>query len=265
MRLTHLALALALGAVGALPAHANLDFPDPKVLAKHLAQAEELYTKRDVDGLLRLLKESHLFAKQEVALKLGRLGADRALPVLREHDQRFSRFACAPSGEFGVAVILIENKTKDAQKKALLAVATEPREKAKHARSVVDAAGRELGRYRGDDIVTALADVYTYGAQHTVLEARCRKLSRSDAIALCIAVLEAHETPLKAQAAERILAVFGSHARTEIEKLSARVKKRIKPTDPNFTKAKTIGSRCRRLLKLIRRKEKAAKPDAGGG
>jgi len=265
MRFTHLALALALGAAGARPAHANLPIPDPKVLAKHLAQAEELYAKRDVDGLLRLLEKAHLFAKQEVALKLGRLGAERALPVLREHDRRYARFPCAASGRFGVAVILIENKTKDAQKKALLAVATEPRKKAKRARSVVDAAGRELGRFDGDDIVTALAGVNTYGAQHTVLEARCRKLSRSDAIALCIAVLEAHETPMKAQAAERILAVFGSHARSEIEKLIARVEKRIKPADPTFTKAKTIRSRCRWLLKRIRREETAAKPDAGGG
>ena len=85
-----------------------------------------------------------------------------------------------------------------------------------------------------------------------------------DAIARCIAVLEAHETPQKAQTAEQILASFGSHARPEIEKLKARVEKRIKPTDPRFTTTKTIRNRCRRLLKQIRRKEEAAKPDAKG-
>lgn len=265
MRLAHLALALALGAVGALPAHADLVPLDPDVRAEQLAQAEELYAKRDVDGLLRQLKESHLFIKTEVALKLGRLGAERALPVLREYDRRYSRFACAPSGQFGVAVILIESKTREAQKKSLLAVAAEPRDKTKHAYSVIDAAGRELGRFDGDDIVTALADINTYGAQHTVLEAQCKRLSRPDAISRCIVVLEAHETPQKAEAAQQILAAFGSPARPEIEKLKVRVEKQIKATDPTFTTAKTILNRCRVLLKQMQGKGEAAKPDAGGG
>jgi len=260
--LNRLILAIMFVVTTGIPAYANLAPLDPDVRDKQLAQAEELYAKQDVDGLLELLKESHLFIKQDVALRLGRLGADKALPILRDYDQRYSRFACAESGQFGVAVILIENKTPNAQKKALLAVAAEAREKGKHPHSVVDAAGRELSRYEGDDIIKALADIRTYGAQYTVLELQCKKLSESDAISKCIAILEAHETPQKAQATEQILIAFGRNAKSPVGKLKARVEKRIKSTDPTFTIPKTIRNRCNRIIKQIEKDEKANKSDA---
>ncbi len=244
------------------PAYADLEPLDPAIRNKQLAQAEKLYANKDVDDLLKLLKQSHLFIKREVALMLGRLGADKALPILRQYDQSYSRFACAESGQFGVAVILIENKTPNAQKKALLAVAAEAREKGKHPHSVVDAAGRELSRYEGDDIIKALADIRTYGAQYTVLEFQCKKLSESDAISKSIAVLEAHETPQKAQAAEQILITFGRSAKLPVEKLKARVEKRIKSTDPTFTISKTICNRCNGIVKQIEEDEKANKSNA---
>jgi hypothetical protein len=153
--------------IAVAPAYAELEPLDPVIRDKQLAQAEALYVKKDVDDLLKLLKESHLFIKREVALMLGHIGADKALPILRQYDQSYSRFACAESGQFGVAVILIENKTPNAQKNTLLVVATEAREKGRHPRSVVDAAGRELSRYEGDDIIKLLADIRTYGAQYT--------------------------------------------------------------------------------------------------
>jgi hypothetical protein len=246
---TFFVLSFILVVIIGTPAYADLELIDSDILHKQLAWAEELNFKRDVDGLLRLLKESHLFTKQDVALKLGRLGADKALPILQKDDQNYSRFACAESGQFDVAIILIENKTPDAQKKALLAVAAEPWEKGKHAHSIVDAAGRELSRYEGDDIIKALVDVRTYGAQYTVLELQCKKLSASDAISKCIAVLEAHVTPQKAQAAEQILIAFGTSAKLPVEKLKARVEKRIKASDPTFTIPKTIRSRCDRIIK----------------
>jgi len=245
-----------------IPAYADLEPIDPDVRDRQLAQAEELYAKQDVDGLLKLLKESHLFVKQDIALKLGRLGADKALSILRQNDHSYSRFACAPSGQFGVAVILIENKTADAQKQALLAVATEPRKESKHPYSVIDVAGRELSRYEGDDIIKALVDIRTYGAQYTVLELQCKTLSESDAISKCIAVLEGHVTPQKAQAAEQLLIAFGSNATMPVEKLRMRVEKRIKSTDPTFTIPKTIRNRCNKIIKQIEKDEKANKPDA---
>ena len=260
-----LILAIMFVVTTGIPGYANLERIDPDVRDKQLAQAEELYARQDVDALLKLLKESHLLVKRDIALKLGRLGADKALPILRQNDQIYSRFACAPSGQFGVAIILIENKTADAQKKALLAVATEPQKTGKHPHSVVDVAGRELSRYEGDDIIKALVDIRTYGAQYTVLELQCRKLSESDAISKCIAVLEGHVTPQKAQAAEQILVAFGSNAKMPVEKLRTRVERRIKSTDPTFTIPKTIRNRCNRIIKQIEKDEKANKPDAGDG
>ena len=247
-------LTLVFAALIGVPSYADLASLDPDVRVKQLAQAEQMYAKQDVDGLLKLLKDSHLFIKQDVALKLGRLGADKALPILREYDQGCARFACAPSGQFGVAVILIENKTGDAQEKALLAVATEPREKGEHPYSVIDAAGRELSRFDGDDIITALAGVYTYGAQFTVLMLQCKKLSEADAVTKCIAVLEAHETPLKAQAAEDMLVSFGKKVAARVKELALRVKNKIEPTDPTFTTPKTIVRRCKRIVEQIEAK-----------
>jgi len=196
---------------------------------------------------------SHLFVKQDVALKLGRLGVDKALPILRTYDQSYSQFGCAKSGQFGVAVILIENKTAAAQKKALLAVATEPQKKSKHPYSVVDVAGRELSRYEGDDIIKALVDIRTYGAQYTVLELQCKKLSESRAISKCIAVLESHVNPQKAEAAQELLISFGSNAKMPVKQLKMRMEKRIKSTDSTFSKP--ILSRCNNIIKQIEKNE----------
>ncbi len=242
--------------VATIQTYAHLSPLDPTVKDKQLAQVEELYAKQDVDGLLKLLKRSHIFIQQDVALKLGRLGADKALSILRQYDQDYSHFECAPSGQFGVAVMLIENKTRDAQKKALLAVATEPLEQSKHPHSVIDVAGRELGRFDGDDVITALKDVNTYGAQHTVLKLQCMKLSQSNALAQCITILENHETPLKAEAAQHILVTFRNNAKSPVEELKARVEERIKATDSTFTILKTIRNRCGMVLKQIEEDEK---------
>src|SRR3989338_3740498 len=124
-RIIHFGLVTMMATLIALSAYAELALLDPDMRDRQLAQAEELYAKHDVSGLLDLLRESHLFIKKDVAIKLGRLGAREALTDLRKYDEQYSRFACAPSGEFGVAIILIENVTPDRQKKALLVVATE--------------------------------------------------------------------------------------------------------------------------------------------
>lgn len=259
MRLRYLGLTLILAILTAAGARAELALLDPEVQKKSLAKAEQLYAGQDSNGLLKLLKESHLFIKKDIALKLGRLGAAEALGDLRECDRRYSRFACAESGEFGVAIILIENKTPDRQKKALLAVATEKREQPKHAHSVIDAAGRELSRFSGEDVAKALADVNTYGAQYAVLRLQCGKLSPSAAIARCIAVLEAHETPQKAEAAEDMLASFGKSAESAVHDLKTRTEKRIQPTGPTFTIPRTVVHRCDRVLTRIKEQEAAVK------
>lgn len=116
-------------------------------------KAAALYDAKDVDGLLTLMKEAHLFVKVEAALCLGRLGARSALADLTRLDAQLSRFACRESGEFGVAVILIENESEEAERAALLAVATADPKESKLAHSVIDKAAEELARYTGEEIV----------------------------------------------------------------------------------------------------------------
>lgn len=244
-------LAIIVTVIWAASAIAEIDPIDPGVRDSLLSRADSLNENKNTALLLQMLKESHLFVKTEVALMLGRLGADEALPVLKKYDQTYSYFACAPSGQFGVAVILIENKTPESQKKSLLSVATESPEELKHAHSVIDMAGRELSRYEGDDIISALNDVYTYGAQYTVLALQCGKLSPDEAIVKCIDVLETHETPLKAEAAQDLLVGYGMYSRPAVLALKSRVQKLIKPTDEEFTIPKTIRSRCDQILERI--------------
>lgn len=199
--------------------HADLPPLDPALAIQRRAVVEYLFAKQDVEALSQILKTEHLFIQREAALKLGRLGAEKALPALRELDKSYSRFACSESGQFGVVVLLIENRTKEAQKNVLLRVAVEPWTKGPHAQSVIDEAGRELSRFEGEDIPRALKEINTYGAQYTVLSHKCKKLSKEKAVSVCLAALHAGETPQKVKAAEDLLITYGSTAKSKLEKL----------------------------------------------
>lgn len=236
----------------AMTVYARIESLDPDVRDRQIAQADELYAQKDISGLIQLLEESHLFVKTSVALMLGRLGSDEALSLLREYDRNYSRFACAPSGQFGVAVILIENKEPEAQKDALLKVATEPYDKLLHAHSVIDEAGRELSRFVDNEVISALEDIHTYGAQYTVLGYKSGIYSLNSAlIEYLINTLEDHETPLKAEAAQEYLIEYWFLTESAVFELKDRMEKVIKPTDPQFTIPKTIISRCERILVRI--------------
>ena len=261
MRLKLQALALILTTAASTLVHADLGHLDPLVQQIALARANELFLKRDIPELQALLHESHPFVKQDVALTLGRLGAQGAIEELRQLNQAYATFACAESGQFGVAVVLIENPEKARQRKALLDLATEVGGHSSYANSVIDLAGRELSRFEGDDIEERLTNVNTYGAQFTVLALQCRKLSTSDAIAKCIKVLQRHETPQKAQAAQTLLIASGKPAMEAVRELKARVEANIKTADPTFTLPKTIANSCERILQTISDGEAVAAPD----
>ena len=177
--------------------------------------------------------------------------AKEAIEELRQLDKTYATFACAESAQFGVAVALIENPEKARQRTVLLEIATEAGKHPKHPSSVIDQAGRELSRFEGTDIEEKLASINTYGAQFTVLSLECRKLSSTDAIAKCIEVLERHETPQTAEAAQSLLISSGKPATAPVQELKARVEAKIKTSDPTFTLSKTIAGRCERILKTI--------------
>lgn len=251
-------LGVLLSLVNVAPARSELAELDPVFRTDQLFRAERLFQNRDVHELVAMLKNSHLIIQKDVALKLGRLGANEALPLLQALDREYSRFECLPSGEFGVAALLITEKENGAQRKALLAVATEPWPYKNHADSTVDVAGRELSRFSGDDIISTLRGIRTYGAQYTVLAHKIRKLSSKDAIRECISILAVHETPMRAEAAQDLLISFGESARPAVEELKDRVGKQIKQSDPKWTVPKTIVERCDRILTRI--EEATAKP-----
>ncbi len=232
---------------------APLDF---ETRDRQLAEVDKLYRKQDVKGLLALLQKYHLIIKKDVALKLGRLGVKEAINDIQKYDKQFSRFNCLESGEFKVAIILIENRHKDSQKKSLLKIATEPLNKEKYAYSVIDAAGRELHRYKGNDIIKALTNINTYGAQFTVLFLRCESISKINAIEKCISVLEAYETPQKAEAAQDILISYGKDAEVQTKNLKMMAEKRIKINNSVSSIQKTIINRCNWILKRINKKYK---------
>jgi hypothetical protein len=249
--------------VGVSSVEARMRDLEESELKEERARATKLYAEGDVQGLLTLLKQSHPFVAEEAARMLGRLGATSALEELRNLNAYYSSGLCWKSGAFGVAIILIENADTNTQKSALLRVATLPRRNPSWASSVVDDAGRELSRFAGDDIERSLASVGTYGAEYTVLSFQCRRLAPSSAIARCIAVLEAHETPMKAEAAQCLLVAFGRAAEAPVRDLKEKVEKKIKPTDSTFTIPKTILSRCERILKQIDEDELAKQPSNG--
>jgi hypothetical protein len=261
MTLKSQALGFILATIVSTSVQADLDHIDPVAQKVALANANELFLRRDIPGLMALLKESHLFVKQDVALKLGWLGAKEAIEELRQLDKTYATFACAESGQFGVAVALIENPEKARQRTVLLEVATEAGEHPKHAISVIDQAGRELSRFEGNDIEEKLARINTYGAQFTVLALQCRKLSSSDAIAKCIEVLEQHKTPQRAEAAQSLLISNGKPATASVQELKARVEAKIKTSDPTFTLPKTIARRCERILQTISDGEQIVAPN----
>jgi hypothetical protein len=64
-------------------------------------------------------------------------------------------------------------------------------------------------------------------------------------------VLERHETPQKAEAAQTLLISSGKPASAPVQSLKARVESKIKSSDPTFTISKTIAGRCERILKTI--------------
>ncbi len=245
-------IVMAFIVIAVLPAHAYLANLDPVVRVEQMKKAVALYEAGDAAGLREMLKDSHMFIQQDVALRLGRLGDEQSLEMLKNLDAQYKNFACAPSGQFGVAVMLIENKTADARKKALLKAATATDYK-QYASSVVDCAGRELVFYADEEVAAALKDVRTYGAQYTVLRWECYRTSDNHAIEKSIGVLEQHETPQKAEAAEDILKEYGAASIEAVMALKERVAKKVDPEITGHTIEKTIVSRCEEILRSAKK------------
>jgi hypothetical protein len=253
MARTALFLALLLAALLAAPASADLPNEDPRVVRRELREAKAHFEKRDAESLKTLFGKATFMAQPQIALYLGRLDAKEMLPTFEGKDKQLSRFACRECGEFGVAAILLQQPDRESEKAALLKVATtNPRDpKAEYVYSVINVAGRELAQYGGDDVIKQLAPVNNYGAQYTVLKLRVQNMKQDVAIQYCVRVLEKHETPLTAEAAQELLTAFGEPAVNAVRLLRDRTQPKI-DLARKIDVRQTVVSRCNRILEEIK-------------
>jgi hypothetical protein len=224
---------------------ANLELISPEEYEKGKQRVEQCYSAQDITTLRGILSSSHLFVQARAALALGRLGDQQALDTLKKLDNLYRGFACAPTGEFGVAIILIENYSQgsEAQKKALL-------EKAVRAdSSVSSAAARELARFDDLSIIDPLSKLNEYGAQYTVLRLKCNRLLLEDRVELCVQVLEEHKTPMTAQSAQEVLIESGAVVVAAVKNLSQRIEAGKGTSKPELRR--TIMSRCEHILQNV--------------
>jgi hypothetical protein len=247
--LLSVAMAIIVSALSASRLLADLPAMDIHQIELERKIARAAFGAKDADALMMLLNKGSFYVRPEVALYLGRLGTSKAKPKLLELNAQYAEFPCMEQGEYGVAILLIKNKKRKAQKKSLLDAATcDPRKK-KWPFSVIDKAGEELLRYGGIDIEKRLAGILTYGAQYTVLALQCRRLAAPEAIQKCIQTLEVHETPQKAEAAEKVLiSHYWPTAETAVRELEGRMMKWMKENPADKGVRLTVFSRCGKLL-----------------
>lgn len=113
-----------------------------------------------------------------------------------------------------------------------------------------DAAAEALLQFTNDAVIRELMPIRAYGAQYTVLAYQCQAISATEAITTCIGILEKHETPQKAEAAERLLKEYGVQALPAVRQL---LKKRegMVSAPPPFDIHHTIVSRCENIIEAI--------------
>lgn len=119
-----------------------------------------------------------------------------------------------------------------------------------------NAGAEALLDFANDEIIRQLEPIRSYGTQYTVLLYRCRQLTDAKAISLCITALDEHETPQKAEAAERILKLYGKLTLKQVTKLHKKHLAYITKSPPPYTIHHTIVRRCENIINAIKSEEK---------
>lgn len=114
-----------------------------------------------------------------------------------------------------------------------------------------EAAAEYLLEYADESVIEKLKPIRSYGAQYVVLSYRCGQLKKTEAIELCINILGKHETPQKAESAQRLLESFGQEALGRVRRLMKEHEKQIDAPPPPFSIHHTIVRRCNRIMKAI--------------
>jgi hypothetical protein len=114
-----------------------------------------------------------------------------------------------------------------------------------------NAAAEALLNYANDTVVKELSIINDYGADYTILAYKCSKLNVDEAITLCINILSKHETPMRAESAQRVLTSIGVIALPAVQDLLKKNQALISSKPPPFTIHHTIATRCERIIKTI--------------
>ena len=178
---------------------------------------------------------------------VGRIESKGRVTSVKKAKRALCHFQCSQQGEFGVAILLIENQNEPRRKNVLLdaAISTDTNT---FPRSVSDQAARMLSRYDDPILTQVLCEVPSYGAQYTALLQNSRRFTLSEKIKNYVEILGQHESPMKAQAAEELLITIGSTARNSIKQL--RDQMIASPKSKKLGSIEnTVLSRCSRILR----------------
>lgn len=258
------------------------------------AEALRLYERKDVPGLIALVKNSNHVVKERAALYLGRLRAKEALAILRKNDAGYARHSTISKGSFAVAIVLIESTARHDAVASLMLMARTGFANEQEARTYclgknylwcfellsaveakryshhgdhprMNAAAEELLRFADDALALELSRIPSYGAQYAALSYECRKMRQRTAISHCIKVLKAqeHESPQKAKAAQRVLIDIGAAARPQVLALLQEMAAGIDKPPPPFTVNHTVVGRCEAIL-MATEANPRVQPDAAG-
>jgi len=118
-------------------------------------------------------------------------------------------------------------------------------------RARTNAAAKALLPLANDAVIAELAKIPSYGAEYTTLAYRCRKLPEPKAVARCIEILEKHETPMKAEAAGRLLREYGEAALEHLRELKARMAARAEKLGGPNGIVGTVIRRCERSIAIV--------------
>ncbi|MBI5779587.1 MAG: hypothetical protein HZA49_09070 [Planctomycetes bacterium] len=218
---------------------------------KEKQQIEQFVKGKDINGLIKVVKDGEIRSKEIAAKWLGEFGDQSAIPVLEEMNKFYANFECYSSGEFAVAICKIKNKGRTNKEKinALIELA-----KSKTG-SISSAAAIEISRFQDPVVLSALPELRKldgYGAVQAVIKLESFNLTREEKMPKYIQILKEHKTPMLAEGAENLLIEIGEPAISNtIELLIGLDAGHTEMLRESFSITATVMTRCIRILEKI--------------
>ena len=215
---------------------------------KEKQQVEQLVKKKDINGLIQIVKEGETRSKEIAARWLGEFGDQTAIPILEEMNKVFATFICYESGEFAVAICKIKNKDKTNKDKinALMGLA-----KGKIS-SISSVSAIEISRFQDPVVLSVLPELRKlngYGAVQAVIKLESFNLTQEEKIPKYIQILKEHKNPMWAEGAENLLIEIGEPAVSKtVELLISLDAGHTETLRESFSITATVMTRCITIL-----------------